>query len=168
VERDADASREAAWYVNEAKARARRLTCLERVPDDTGRLSTTARIAMNTLERLPERALELASRVGDGLRDAVPDRAVKWVETGAALGALKTGTRVATRVVRRNPVIAVAAVAGAGLLWYAARRRAKREDSEAIEGTSRRVEAKRETRKRGNGQRTQRGRSTSAQNEATT
>ena len=123
---------------------------------------------MNTLERLPERALELASRVGDGLRDAVPDRAVKWVETGAALGALRTGTRVATRAVRRNPVIAVAAVAGAGLLWYAARRRAKREDSEAIEGTSRRIEAKRETRKRGNGQRTQRGRSTSAQNEATT
>ena len=122
---------------------------------------------MNTLERLPERALELASRVGDGLRDAVPDRAVKWVETGAALGALRTGTRVATRAVRRNPVIAVAAVAGAGLLWYAARRRAKREDSEAIEGTSRRIEAKRETRKRGNGQRAQRGRNTE-QNEATT
>ena len=168
MERDADASRETAWYVNEARARACRLTCLERTADDTGRLSTTARIAMNTLERLPERALELASRVGDGLRDAVPDRAVKWVETGAALGALKTGTRVATRVVRRNPVIAVAAVAGAGLLWYAARRRARREDSEAIEGTSRRVEAKRETRKRGNGQRAQRSRTTSAENQATT
>lgn len=124
---------------------------------------------MNTLERLPERALELASRVGDGLRDAVPDRAVKWVETGAALGALRTGTRVATRAVRRNPVIAVAAVAGAGLLWYAARRRARREDSETIEGSSRRVEAKRETRKRENGQRAQRGSSTSTEeNQATT
>jgi len=167
MERGRDPSREAARYVNETRARARRLTCLERTAADTGRLSTTARIAMNTLERLPERALELASRVGDGLRDAVPDRAVKWVETGAALGALRTGTRVATRAVRRNPVIAVAAVAGAGLLWYAARRRAKREDSEAIDGTSRRIEAKRETSKRGNGQRAQRGRNTE-QNEATT
>lgn len=123
---------------------------------------------MNTLERLPGRALELASRVGDGLRDAVPDRAVKWVETGAALGALKTGTRMATRVVRRNPVMAVAAVAGAGLLWYAAHRRAKRDGSEAVEGSSRRIEAKRETRKRGNGQRAQRGRAGSTDNQATT
>ena len=124
---------------------------------------------MNTFERLPERALELASRVGDGLRDAVPDRAVKWVETGAALGALKTGTRMATRVVRRNPVIAVAAVAGAGLLWYAARRRAKRDGSEAIEGTSRRIEAKRETRQRGNGQRARRNsRTTSTEHQTTT
>ena len=124
---------------------------------------------MNTLERLPGRALELASRVGDGLRDAVPDRAVKWVETGAALGALKTGTRVATRVVRRNPVIAVAAVAGAGLLWYAARRRAKRDGSDANEGTSKRIEAKRESRQRGNGQRARRGsRATSSEHQATT
>jgi hypothetical protein len=124
---------------------------------------------MNTLERLPGRALELASRVGDGLRDAVPDRAVKWVETGAALGALKTGTRVATRVVRRNPVIAVAAVAGAGLLWYAARRRAKRDGTEAGEGTSKRIEAKRETRQRGNGgQRARRGSRTTSSEQATT
>ncbi|MFL6592463.1 MAG: hypothetical protein ACJ8GK_07130 [Luteimonas sp.] len=123
---------------------------------------------MNTFERLPERALDLASRVGDGLRDAVPDRAVKWVETGAALGALRTGTRVATRTVKRNPVIAVAALAGAGLLWYAARRRARRGDSETIEGASRRIEAKRETRKRGNGQRAQRGSTTETETQATT
>lgn len=103
---------------------------------------------MNTFERFPERAMELASRVGDGIRDAVPDRAVKWVETGAALGALKSGSRVATKFARRNPTLLVAAAAGAGLLWYAARRRARKlggASNEAIEGSSRRVEARRET-----------------------
>jgi len=109
---------------------------------------------MNTFERIPERALELASRVGGGLRDAVPDQAIKWVETGAALGAAKTGARMATRLVRRNPVIAVAAVAGAGLLWYAARRRAKHNgNTDAVEGRAKRVEAKRESRGNGQGRR---------------
>jgi len=102
---------------------------------------------MNTLTRLPERAMELASQMGDGLKDRVPDRAIKWIETGAALGVLKTGTRVATRFVRRNPVVAVAAAAGAGLIWYAARHRAKQaangHGDDAIEGKSTRVEAKR-------------------------
>jgi len=103
---------------------------------------------MNTFERFPERAMELASRVGDGIRDAVPGRAVKWVETGAALGALKSGTRVAGKFARRNPTLLVAAAAGAGLLWYAARRRARKQDgagNAAIEGSSRRIEARRET-----------------------
>ena len=103
---------------------------------------------MNTFERFPERAMELASRVGDGIRDAVPDRAVRWVETGAALGALKSGSRVATKFARRNPTLLVAAAAGAGLLWYAARRRARKlggASNEAIDGSSRRVEARRET-----------------------
>ena len=105
---------------------------------------------MNALTRLPERALELASQVGNGIKDAVPNRALKWVETGAALGALKTGTRVATRMVRRNPAIAVAAAAGAGLLWYAAHRRAKQAENGAIQGTATRVDAKRAS---GNGAR---------------
>lgn len=98
---------------------------------------------MSTIDRLPGRALELAAQVGEGIKSHVPDRALKWVETGAALGAAKTGARVATKFVRRNPAIAVAAVAGAGLLWYAARRRAKQVEEGAIEGQSRRVEAKR-------------------------
>jgi len=98
---------------------------------------------MSTIERLPGRALELATHVGEGIKARVPDRALKWVETGAALGAAKTGARVATKLVRRNPAIAIAAVAGAGLLWYAARRRAKQAEAGAIEGQSRRVEAKR-------------------------
>lgn len=92
---------------------------------------------------LPDRALELASQVGEGIKARVPDRALKWVETGAALGALRTGGRVATKFVRRNPVVAVAAVAGAGLLWYAAHRRAKQAENGAIDGQSRRIDTKR-------------------------
>src|SRR5690606_12316595 len=73
--------------------------------------------AMNALSTLPDRAMRIAGQVGDGLRDKVPDGAMKWVETGAALAAAKTGGRVATAFVRRNPTIVVAAAAGAGLLW---------------------------------------------------
>ena len=105
-----------------------------------------------TLSTLPERALQLATQVGAGIKDAVPDRAIKWVETGAALGALRTGTRVATRIVRRNPAMAVAAAAGAGLLWYVARRKAKQAQDGAIDGNATRIEAKRST-GRGNGSR---------------
>ena len=79
----------------------------------------------HTLVTLPGRARLLAAQVGGGLRDAVPDKALKWVETGAAIGALRSGGRRATRFVRRHPLAVVAAAAGAGLLWYAARRRAQ-------------------------------------------
>lgn len=98
---------------------------------------------MNKLNSLQDHALALVSQVGDGLRQVVPDNAGKWLQTGAALGALKTGSRVATTFVRRHPVAAVATVAGAGLLWYLARRRAQREMHEALEGSATRVTAKR-------------------------
>ncbi|MEO6264123.1 MAG: hypothetical protein ABIO58_04035, partial [Luteimonas sp.] len=78
---------------------------------------------------------------------------------GAALGALKTGTRIATKFVRRNPAVAVAAAAGAGLLWYAVHRKAKQAENGAIEGRATRIEAKRAdggTRKRSNGRRSRR------------
>lgn len=98
---------------------------------------------MSKLNDLPGRALDLATQVGETIRERVPDSAIKWVETGAALGALKTGGRVATRFVRRNPLVAAAAAAGAGLLWYAARRRAKQAQEGPIEGKATRIEAKR-------------------------
>lgn len=104
---------------------------------------------MNRIETISERALELASSVGSNVRHALP-RAGELLDAGAKLAVLKKGARVAGGFVRRNPVIVAAAVAGAGLLWYAARRRAKRaergdsEDREAIEGSARRVDAKRE------------------------
>lgn len=116
---------------------------------------------MSKLNSLPERALELVGTVGDGIRQAVPNSAIKWVETGAALAALKTGTRVATRFVKRNPAIAVAAAAGAGLLWYVARRKAKQaqHNGGAIEGASTRVDAKRAARPAPPRKRTARSRS---------
>jgi hypothetical protein len=102
---------------------------------------------MSKLGTAQDRALELIGDIGDGLRKAVPGKAMQWVQTGAAIGALKTGTRLATTFVRRNPVLATAAIAGAGLLWYAARRRAKQAETGSIEGTATRVEAKQGNRK---------------------
>lgn len=102
---------------------------------------------MNKLDLLPERALDLASQAGDALRTLGP-KASTLISTGAKLGALKTGARVGMAVVRRNPVIAVATLAGAGLLWYAARRRAARAENgtdaqgETIEGSARRIDAR--------------------------
>jgi hypothetical protein len=81
------------------------------------------------------------------MRHALP-RAGQLLDAGAKLGVVKTGARVAATFARRNPAVIAAAVAGAGLLWYAARRRAKRAEQgngkgETIEGSARRVEAKR-------------------------
>ncbi|MGN7727051.1 hypothetical protein ACTJIL_14700 [Luteimonas sp. 22616] len=97
---------------------------------------------MSKLESLSGRALELAGSVGDTLRERVPDRAIKWIETGAALGALKTGSRVATKFVRRNPAVAVASAVGAGLLLYAVRRHQRKAREQAIAGKATRIEAK--------------------------
>jgi hypothetical protein len=108
---------------------------------------------MNRIEAISGRALELASTVGDNVRQALP-KAGQLLDAGAKLGVLKSGARVAGKFVRRNPVVIAAAAAGAGLLWYAAHRRAKRaeegdrESRGTIEGTARRVDAK-----RGNGAR---------------
>ncbi|MHB8911993.1 MAG: hypothetical protein ACYC42_05000 [Lysobacter sp.] len=96
---------------------------------------------MSKFTSLPERALELASQVGDSFKHVAP-HAGKWLEAGAKLGVLKQGTRVAGMFVRRNPVVAIAAAAGAGLLWFAARNRAKKAEHGAIEGTARRVDAR--------------------------
>ena len=105
---------------------------------------------MSRLTSLPERALELANLMGGNLKQAVPtvgQHAGKWLETGVKLGALKGGARVAGGVLRRHPVLVAASVAGAGLLWYAAhRKKVQRENDEAIEGSARRVEARRATR----------------------
>jgi hypothetical protein len=101
---------------------------------------------MNKLDLLPERALEMASHAGDALRTLGP-KASTLLSTGAKLGALKSGARVGLMAVRRHPVVAVATLAGAGLLWYAAKRRAERTqagEGQAIEGSARRVDARRQ------------------------
>lgn len=98
---------------------------------------------IDKLNSLPGRALDLVSQMGDGLKHIVPNGAGKWLDTGAKLGALKAGSRVAMTVVRRNPAIAVASVAGAGLLWYLARRRARQAEHAPIEGSATRIDARR-------------------------
>lgn len=110
---------------------------------------------MSKLTIITDRALDLASHAGDSLRHIGP-QANRWLQsgaamgalkTGAAMGAVKTGTKVARTVVRRNPVIAIAAAAlGAGLLGYAIYRKRQRDRNGAIEGDSQRIEAN----KRGN------------------
>jgi hypothetical protein len=98
---------------------------------------------IDKLHTLPDRALDLVSQVGDGMRHLVPDHAGKWLEAGAKLGALKSGTRIAGTFVRRHPAALAATVAGAGLLWYLARRRARQAETGAIEGSATRIEARR-------------------------
>lgn len=97
---------------------------------------------MGKFDTTQDRALELIGEIGDGLRKRVPGKAMQWIETGAAIGAVRTGAKVASGFVRRNPLLAGAAVVGAGLLWYAARHRAKQAENGPIEGTATRVEAK--------------------------
>jgi len=97
---------------------------------------------MSKLTIITDRALELASQAGNSLRHAVPS-ADKLLQTGAALGAAKTGGKLAVNFVRRNPAVAVAAGIGVGLLALVAYRKRKRDGATApIEGKSRRVEAR--------------------------
>lgn len=92
---------------------------------------------MGKLDQAQDRAMELIDEIGSGLRRKVPERAVKWIETGAAIGAVKTGARVATRFARRNPVLATALVVGTGVLLLAARHQArKRAGAQALEGST--------------------------------
>lgn len=96
---------------------------------------------------LSGRALDLAEQVGDNMKMLAP-RAETLLATGAKLGALKSTARVAGLFVRRHPAVTVATVAGAGLLWYAAKRRARNAEQgedrggRAIEGRAKRVDAR--------------------------
>lgn len=94
--------------------------------------------------RMGDRMLDLAGGAGEALRRIGP-KVQGVVGTGAGLGIAKTAGRIGLKVARRNPVIAAATVAGAGLLWYAAKKRAKRaeEESSTIEGSAQRVDARR-------------------------
>lgn len=82
---------------------------------------------MSRFEQTQDRALTLLGELGDGLRKRVPGKAAQWVEAGAALGAMRVGAKAAGGFVRRNPVLVGAAVVGAGLLWFAARQRARQQ-----------------------------------------
>ncbi|MGY0505680.1 hypothetical protein [Luteimonas sp. e5] len=106
-----------------------------------------AHVAGEVSQKAGELAAGLGSRaahLGGDIKGKLPDAAMRWLETGAALAAVRTGGRTATRFVRRNPGVVVAAAAAGGLLWYATRRHAKKKAEEAaIEGTAKRIDARR-------------------------
>ena len=98
---------------------------------------------MSKFTTITDKALDLVSQVGSNMKVAMPS-ASKLMQTGVALGAAKTGGKVAIAFVRRNPLIAVAAALGMGVMAYAANRKRKQEQpGQPIEGRSRRVEARR-------------------------
>ena len=98
---------------------------------------------MSKLTIITDRALDLVSQAGTNLKHALPD-ADKLLQTGAALGALKAGGKVAGTFGRRNPAFVVAAAVGVGVLAYAAYRRRKKAGLDApIDGKSTRIQAKR-------------------------
>lgn len=80
---------------------------------------------MSRLDKAQDRTLELIGEIGEQLRRRVPDKAAQWLETGAAIGALRASSKVAGGFVRRNPYLVGAAVVGAGLLWLAARQHSR-------------------------------------------
>ena len=102
----------------------------------------------NKFEDIASAASDMAGKLGGNLKGHLPKRALSWVETGAALAALRTGGRAGMRIARRNPILAIAAVAGAGALVYAARRakQKKLESGDVIEGDSKRVNARKVSR----------------------
>ncbi|WP_298577743.1 hypothetical protein [uncultured Luteimonas sp.] len=103
---------------------------------------------MSRLDSIPGKMMDLVGNVGDSIRDHMPTRAGTLLQTGAALGMAKTGTRVAGHFLRRNPALVVATVIGAGAAWYAVHRyRRKQAAGETIDGQARRVEPRRAPRK---------------------
>ena len=73
---------------------------------------------MNTIDRFSDRSIALAHRTRSGL-DAVSSHLPQWLSAGAALSLARSGTKVATTLVRRNPAAAVAiGVLGVGVLAY--------------------------------------------------
>ena len=104
---------------------------------------------MSRFDSIQDRALQLAGQLGDGIRH-VPGHAQKWFKAGVAVGAARAGGKAVVRTPRQHPVISATAAAAvmaaaAGLAVYAYRRRKQVEAGEAIEGSSRRVQARRTT-----------------------
>ena len=96
---------------------------------------------MSRLDSISDRVMDLVGQVGDGIRDHMPTRNGTLLRTGAALGAARTGSRVAGHFLRRNPALVVATVIGAGAAWYAVHRyRKKQAAGETLDGQSRRIE----------------------------
>jgi len=125
-------------------------------------------------DRALERAMDLASSAGDGLRhagsnlrDHMAPQAMDWIKTGAALGAVKTGGKVAGRFARRNPAVTIAAAAaGVGLIAYALYRKKKARNGLTLDGSAQRVEQQGNANARRAARQQQRGRVVDPSDEA--
>ena len=120
------------------------LTRFEHVQVDTANLFTfPGASSMSKFTIITDRAIDFVSQAGANIKHAMPD-ADKLLQTGAALGAIKAGSRVAGGFVRRNPAVVVAAAVGVGVLAYVAYRRRKKAGLDApIDGKSTRIQARR-------------------------
>ncbi|MDO5504884.1 MAG: hypothetical protein Q4F49_01145 [Pseudoxanthomonas suwonensis] len=105
---------------------------------------------MSVFNQIPDRMIDLAEKLGQTVKqtvnDTVPGRAEKLLQTGVALGAVRGGAKTAMRFARRNPAVTAGVAVGAGLLWLAARHRAKKAREAPLEGKAVRVEARRDSR----------------------
>lgn len=104
---------------------------------------------MSRLDSYSGKVMDLVGQVGDSLRTSLPGTTGKWLQTGAALGVARTGSRVVGNFIRRNPAVAVAAAVGAGAIWFAVHRHRNKQqaEGEVIEGKARRIEPRRTPRK---------------------
>ncbi len=102
---------------------------------------------MSAIDELGKRGAAVFGKAREAV-DTVSPKVKAWMKTGAALGAARTGARVASGVVRRNPALAIAAVAvGAGYLAYTAYRKhavaaAEHAKTQPIEATATVVETR--------------------------
>jgi len=103
---------------------------------------------MSKFEVLSDKALSLVGQAGDSLRHAIPESAEKWLKTGIAIGAARSGTRAAGGFLRRNPAILAASAIGIGVAWAVAYQYRKRKQSNTVEGSSRRIEPNRNSTRR--------------------
>lgn len=93
----------------------------------------------DNVPQVADQAVQQAAAGDAASPKALSGQVLQWLGTGAALGLLRSGARVAGRVVRRNPLLVGAVVVGAGVLWYAAHKRAQRKA--VLEGQARRLQA---------------------------
>jgi len=86
---------------------------------------------MSTVSRVSDIALELANQAQTGGQKSGIS-AAEWLKAGAAIGAIKSGSRALGRSAQRNPktsVTAIAAVLGLGVIGYLVYRRNQRDNA---------------------------------------
>lgn len=105
-------------------------------------------------EALSDKAMSLFDQASDSLRDAIPGSAEKWMKSGLAIGAARSGTKIAGGFLRRNPAIIAASAVGVGVAWAIAYQYRKRQQTKAVEGSSRRIEPNRSSGRKNGSRRT--------------